>query len=80
MPGSVKIINMLTYTISHFNPVHIQSFDNSAQNAIIHVAEQSDKNIGSSVSYSINRIPGKHPTEKKHYQYSFHEYFWQMSR
>lgn len=30
MPGSVKIINMLTYTITHFNLVHIHSFDNSA--------------------------------------------------
>ena len=50
MRGSVKIINMLTYTITHFNLVHIQSFDNSMQNAIIHVIEHSDKNIGSSKS------------------------------
>jgi hypothetical protein len=48
MPGSVKIIIMLTYTITHFNLAHIQSFDNSAQNAIIHVTEYSDKNTGSS--------------------------------
>ena len=41
---------------------HIQSFDNSVQNAIIHVTEHSDKNID---SYSINRICAKHPTEKK---------------
>jgi hypothetical protein len=46
MPGSVKMINMLTYTITHFNLVHIQSYDNSAQNATIHVAEHSDKNTG----------------------------------
>jgi len=43
MPGSVKMINMLTYTITHFNLVHIQLYNNSAQNATIHVAEHSDK-------------------------------------
>jgi hypothetical protein len=50
MPRSVKLISMLTNTITHFNLIHIQSFDNSAQNTIIHVAEHSDKNIGSSKS------------------------------
>jgi len=50
MPGSVKMINILTYTITHFNLVHIQSYNNSAQNATIHVAEHSDKNTSSSES------------------------------
>jgi len=50
MPGSAKIISMFTYAITHFNLVHILLFDNSVQNATIHVVEHSDKNIGSSKS------------------------------
>lgn len=51
MLGSAKIINMLTYKITHFDLVHIQSFDNLVQTTIIHVAGHSDKHTGSSKSH-----------------------------